>query len=101
MARLSKCFCLCLAAILTASSLFIVEHTAAQTENVTTSCSISIYSVLEGQPVTVYIQVYPAPSIGEVFNNLTVIITSPMQGVYGNGLGPKVIYQLTQLGEQQ
>jgi hypothetical protein len=85
MARLGKSFCLCLVVILAVYSLFIVEPATAQTEIVPTSCSISVYSELEGQPVAVNVQVYPAPPVGEVFNNLTVIITSPMQGVYGNG----------------
>ncbi len=85
MARMVKYLSSCLVVILVASSLFIVEPTTAQTESITTSCSISVYNILEGQPVAVTLQVYPAPPVGEFFNNLTVTITSPMQGVYGNG----------------
>jgi hypothetical protein len=31
------------------------------------------------------VQIYPAPPSGEIFDNLFVWITSPMQGVWGNG----------------
>jgi hypothetical protein len=85
MARLGKCFTLCLVVVLVVSSLLLIESTKAQVENVRTSCNITITDILEGQPIPCSIQIYPAPPEGEVFNNISVTIVSPMQGVWGNG----------------
>ncbi len=85
MARLSKYFSFCLVVLLLFSSPLMIEHTNAQTENITTSCYIIANNIVEGQPVTVTILVSPAPPAGEVFNNITVWLSSPLQGIWGNG----------------
>jgi hypothetical protein len=85
MGSIYKVFTLLLIAAIAISSLLFIKPATAEVENVSTSCSIMVDSIVEGQPVTALIQIYPAPSSGEIFNNLGVWITSPMQGVWGNG----------------
>jgi hypothetical protein len=63
----------------------VVNPADGEAENVTTACNVFVDEIDEGQPVTVSVQIYPAPPEGEVFTGLCVIITSPMQGVWGNG----------------
>jgi hypothetical protein len=78
--------CLVLVVVLAAYSLLMIIPVNAQVENVSTSCGIFVNNIVfEGHPVTVTVQIFPAPPSGEVFNNLTIWMTSPMQGVWGNG----------------
>jgi hypothetical protein len=75
---------------LTASSITIVQPVKASVESVVTSCSIFVDNIVEGQPINVTVQIYPAPPAGETFN-LFVWISSPLQGTVGNypwGTGP-------------
>jgi len=65
--------------------LLVIYPARAEVENVGTSCSIIVDNIVEGQPITITIQMYPAPPVGEVFSNLSVGIVSPMQGISGNG----------------
>jgi hypothetical protein len=76
---------------LIASSITIIQPVRASIESVGTSCSIFVDDVVEGQPITITVQIYPAPPAGETFNDLFVWITSPLQGTVGNypwGTGP-------------
>jgi hypothetical protein len=60
----------------------------ASVENVTTSASITIQpeNLIEGQSVKIIVQIYPAPpSADDVFENLTVVLVSPAQGISGFG----------------
>lgn len=82
---MSKYLAILLFGILFVSSLLMVMPAKAQVENVTTSCYIIANNIVEGQPVKVTILVSPAPPADEVFNNITVWLSSPMQGVWGNG----------------
>jgi len=61
----------------------VVNPTGAQIETVITSCDVFVNKVVEGQPVTVVVVIYPAPPDGEVFNDLCVTLTSPLQGIQG------------------
>jgi hypothetical protein len=73
------------------SSLFIIQPVKASVESIGTSCYLFAEDVVEPQPITVEVQIYPAPPEGEVFNDLVIIITSPLQGTVGNypwGTGP-------------
>jgi hypothetical protein len=85
MGSINKVYTLLLVTIISISSLLITQSVKAEVENVSTSCGIFVDSIVEEQPVTVVVQIFPAPPSGEVFNNLTVWMTSPMQGVWGNG----------------
>jgi len=42
-------------------------------------------NIVEGEPITITVQMYPAPPVGEVFSNLSVGIVSPQQGISGWG----------------
>ena len=57
----------------------------AQIENVGTSSGIFVDNIVEGQPISITIQIYPAPPSGETFSNISVGIVSPLQGISGNG----------------
>jgi hypothetical protein len=70
---------------LTASSLTIIQSVKGSVENVGTSCGIFVDDIVEGQPITITVQIYPAPPAGEIFNDLFVWIASPLQGTAGNG----------------
>ena len=73
---------------LTVPCITIIQPVKAQVENVATSASITIQpeNVIEGQSVKVLIQIYPAPpSANDVFENLTVVLVSPAQGISGYG----------------
>ena len=85
MGSINKLYTVLLIAMVAASSPLIIQLGNAQVENVSTSCSILVDNVVEMQPVTVVVQIFPVPPAGEVFNNLTIWMTSPMQGVWGNG----------------
>ncbi len=77
--------------LLLAYPLTIVQLVKASVENVRTSCSIFVDDIVEPQPITVIVQIYPAPPDGEIFNNISVVIVSPLQGTVGNypwGTGP-------------
>ena len=90
--ELRKSFVLLLVLILlSAYPLTIVQLVKASVENVGTSCSIFVDDIVEPQPITVMVQIYPAPHEGEIFNDLSVVIVSPLQGTVGNypwGTGP-------------
>lgn len=85
MGKINKVYTLLLIAIMAASSPLIIQPAKAEVENVTTSSSILVDNIVEGQPVIAVVQIFPAPPSGEIFNDLTVWMTSPMQGVWGNG----------------
>jgi hypothetical protein len=85
MGRTNKLNILILIAIVAISSLLFIQPAKAEVENVSTSCGIFVDSIVEGQPITIGVQIFPAPPSGETFNNLFVWITSPMQGVSGYG----------------
>ncbi len=88
MGRTSKGLALIIILIVAVSSLLIVQPAKAQVENVSTSCSISIqpHNPVEGQPITVLLQIQPAPPAGEIFSNLIVMVISPYAGgVVQNG----------------
>ena len=74
--------------------IWLPHYTAkASVENVTTSASITIQpeNIVEGQSVKVVVQIYPAPpSANDVFEDLTVVLLSPAQGVSGYGPWQKV-----------
>jgi hypothetical protein len=80
-----KVYTFLLIVFIAASSLLIIQPVKAQVETVSTSCGIFVDNIVEGQPVIVEVQIYPAPPSGEIFYNLSVWMTSPMQGVWGNG----------------
>lgn len=81
MARMGKCFTLCLVVVLVVSSLLLIESTEAQFDSVTTYCDIFVDDVVEGQPVTITIQMSPATPTGEGYTQLIVYLKSP------NGVG--------------
>ena len=87
MGNINKVYTFLLIAIIASSSLLVIQPAKAEVESVGTSCSISIQpdNIVEGQPITVVVQIFPAPPSGEIFNNLFVWITSPAQGVSGYG----------------
>ena len=85
MDKSKKARVLLLLAITLITSWLVIYPARAQVVNVNTSCGIFVENIVEGQPVTVTVQIFPAPSEGEVFSNLFVGLTSPMQGVWGNG----------------
>jgi hypothetical protein len=77
--------------LLSAYPMTIVQLAKASVENVGTSCSILVDDIVEPQPITVEVQIYPAPPEGEVFNDISIVIVSPLQGTVGNdpwGTGP-------------
>ena len=77
--------------LLSAYPMTIFQLARAEVENVGASCSIFVDEIVEPQPVTVMVQIYPAPPEGEIFNDLSVVIVSPLQGTVGNypwGTGP-------------
>jgi hypothetical protein len=76
--------------ISTASSLIMVKPACAQPsiENVSTTAYITVQpeNIVEGQSINVLVQIYPAPpSANDVFENLTVVLVSPAQGISGYG----------------
>jgi hypothetical protein len=85
MGKIKKAYTLLLLIIILITSWLVICPAKAEVENISTTCGIFVDSIIEGQPVTITIQVYPAPPEGQVFNNLIVGLTSPMQGVWGNG----------------
>ena len=64
------------------SPLLVTQSNTAQAqgERVPTSCTIFVDNIVEGQPVTVTIQMSPATPTGEGYTQLTVYLISP-QGV--------------------
>jgi hypothetical protein len=72
--------------LLSAYPLTIVQLVKASVENVGTSCSIFVDDIVEPQPITVIVQIYPAPPEGEIFNDISIVIVSPLQGTVGNNL---------------
>ena len=85
MGSIDKVCTLLLVAVIAISSLLLIKPVTAEVENISTSCYILVDNVVEGQPVTVTVQIFPAPPAGEVFSNISVGITSPLQGISGNG----------------
>jgi hypothetical protein len=85
MGNIGKSLAFILILTMAVSSLLILPPAKGQVESFGTSCSIIVYDVVEGQPVNVLVQMYPAPPAGEIFNNISVWITSPAQGVSGYG----------------
>jgi hypothetical protein len=81
MAGLGKYLLSFLAVMLVIPMLVLVEPTKAQTERITTSCAILVDNIVEGQPVTVTIQMSPATPTGEGYTQLIVYLKSP------NGVG--------------
>jgi len=65
MAGLDNYVILLLVVMLVIPTLLLVEPTEAQTEQVTTFCVIFVDDIVEGQPVTVTIQMSPATPTGE------------------------------------
>jgi hypothetical protein len=82
MDRFAKCFSLCLVVALAVSSLLLIESAKAQIEQVPTYCDILVDDIVEGQPVTVTIQMSPATPTDEGYTQLIVYLKSP------NGVGP-------------
>lgn len=82
---INKAYTLLLIAITVTSVLFIMQPAKAEIEKVGTSCSIFVDDVVEGQPITITVQIFPAPPSGEVFSNISVGIVSPSQGISGWG----------------
>ena len=75
---------------ITASYFTAIELVKGQVESVGTSCSIFADDIVEGKPIIIKVQIYPAPPEGETFE-LFVWISSPLQGTVGNypwGTGP-------------
>jgi hypothetical protein len=68
---------------LTVMTLIVVsfQPVNAQVERVTTSCAIFVDNIVEGQPVTVTIQMSPPTPTGEGYTQLIVYLKSP------NGVG--------------
>ena len=62
-----------------------VDTTVGQVANVSTTCNIFVDALVEGQPITIKLQIYPAPPEGEIISNLSVGIISPLQGISGWG----------------
>lgn len=85
MGCINKATTLLLIAITAVLVLFLIQSTQAEIENIGTSCSIIVDDVVEGQPITITVQIFPAPPLGEVFSNVSVGIVSPLQGISGNG----------------
>ncbi len=85
MAKCGKYVSLSLVVTLALYSLLMVTPTNAQTETIATSCTISVDKTIEGQPIKITFQMFPAPPSGEVFSNISVGIVSPLQGISGNG----------------
>jgi hypothetical protein len=89
MERMQKQIILTLVAIfLTAAFISTIQPAKASVEEVATSASITIQpgNVIQGQPFTVVVQIYPLPpSNTDVFNNISVTVTSAAQGVSGYG----------------
>jgi len=89
-------YLLVLFVVILALNLLTIQPVEAQVENVTTSCTIIVNDIIDGQPVTLAIQIYPAPPEGEVFSNISATIVSPLQGIWGNGTtGPWDIGNIT------
>ncbi len=82
MGSVSKGLALVIVLIMLVPSLLIVQPAKAQVENVSTSCSISLqpHNIVEGQPITVVLQIQPAPPAGEIFRDLIVMVISPEAG---------------------
>jgi len=85
MGSINKVYTLFLTGIIATAVLFIIQPAKAEVDSIGTSCSIIVNDVVEGQTVHVVVQIFPTPPSGEIFNNLTIWMTSPMQGVWGNG----------------
>jgi hypothetical protein len=83
---MSKTLALALVLVfLTSSSITIIQPAKAEVETVGTSCGIFVDNIVEGQPINIVVQIYPAPPSGETFHDLLVWITSPRHGVGGYG----------------
>jgi hypothetical protein len=81
---MSKALALALVLVLlTMITLVVVsfQPVNAQVERVTTSCTIFVENIVEGQPVTATIQMSPPTPTGEGYTQLTVYLKSP------NGVG--------------
>ena len=81
MSRIGKYLPVCLFAILVISSQLVIEATKAESERVTTFCSILVDDTIEGQSITAKIQMSPATPTGEGYTQLIVYLKSP------NGVG--------------
>jgi hypothetical protein len=82
---------LILGMLLPVISLLAIPPVKGSVENVGTSCYLFADDIVEPQRVTVEVQIFPAPPEGEVFNDIGLIIVSPLQGTVGNypwGTGP-------------
>jgi len=76
---------LLLIAVVLIISRFVICPVKAEVETISTSCGIFVDNIVEGEPITLTVQMYPAPPVGEVFSNLSVGIVSPQQGISGWG----------------
>jgi len=85
MDSISKSYFSLLVVIIVASNMVIFQPAKAEVEIVSTSCGIFVDNIVEGEPITITVQMYPAPPVGEVFSNLSVGIVSPQQGISGWG----------------
>jgi len=85
MGKTKKIEVLSLIALTLAISWVTICPVQAQIENISTSSGIFVGNIVEGQPITITIQIYPAPPSGETFSNISVGIVSPLQGISGNG----------------
>jgi len=85
MGKTKKLEVLSLIALTLAISWVTICPAKAQIENISTSSGIFVDNIVEGQPITITVQIYPAPPSGETFSNISVGIVSPLQGISGNG----------------
>lgn len=85
MDSMRKSYSSLLVVIIVASSMLIIQPAKAEGEIVATSCGIFVDNIVEGEPITLTVQMYPAPPVGEVFSNISVGIVSPSQGISGWG----------------
>ncbi len=85
MGKTKKIEALSLIALTLAISMVTICPVKAQIENINTSSGIFVDNIVEGQPITITIQIYPAPPSGETFSNISVGIVSPSQGISGWG----------------
>lgn len=67
--------------VISAFNIPTIQPVEAQAERVTTSCTIFVDNIVEGQPVTVTIQMSPATPTGEGYTQLIMYVISP------NGVG--------------
>ncbi len=51
---------------LSSSCLMFIPSVRADVEVIQTSCGISVDNIIEGQPIVIKVQIFPAPPSGEV-----------------------------------